>query len=189
MAPRQDDIRDGGDQDGVRARLPTLQGFELRLIFRVSPDQRIVFAEKAVEQMNTYRQRAWWQAEAGGVLLGRHLLETLDLVVDEVTVPQEQDRRTRFSFFRSSRHSDVARARWQSESQTLAYLGLWHTHPETDPNPSSVDRRDWEQAVARDVFDGDRLFFPIVGTHRIRVWSKPRGGRIEELSLEGDADG
>jgi integrative and conjugative element protein (TIGR02256 family) len=165
-----------------------LQGIQLRLVFRVSSDQRIVFTDKAVEQMTAYRQQKWWQGEAGGVLLGRHLLETPDLVVDEVTVPQKEDRRGRLSFFRSKQHGVVARARWVSESETLAYLGLWHTHPESDPTPSSVDRRDWDNAVAGDVFEGDRLFFPIVGTRRIRVWTKRRGSGIEELSSEGDAD-
>jgi len=63
---------------------------------------------------------------------------------------------------------------------------LWHTHPERDPTPSSVDRRDWEKAVASDTFEGDRLFFPIVGIDRIRVWSKARNGPIEELQEVSD---
>jgi len=67
---------------------------------------------------------------------------------------------------------------------TTAYLGLWHTHPETDPTPSGVDRRDWEQAMSQDTFEGDRLFFPIVGTQRIRVWCLNRRGNFRELKEE-----
>jgi integrative and conjugative element protein (TIGR02256 family) len=157
----------------------------MKMVFQVTLRQRLVFTEKAVAQMNAFRQGTWMKAEAGGVLLGRHLLESPDIVVDEVTVPQKLDLRSRFSFFRSKQHGEVALARWLTERQTLAYLGLWHTHPETDPNPSGVDRNDWEQAVAKDSFDGDRLFFPIVGIERIRVWTKSRRSGIRELTLAG----
>lgn len=153
----------------------------MKLVFQVTPMQRLIFVRDAVKQMQAHAQRSWWQAEAGGALLGRHLIDSEDLVVDEVTTPQKQDRRSRFSFFRSRQHGVVARARWAARDSTMAYLGLWHTHPEQDPSPSGVDRRDWENAMAHDVFEGNRLFFSIVGTDRIRVWSKARGGPIEEL--------
>ena len=161
--------------------MPPVPGVSVKLVFQVTPTQRLIIVESAVEQLNAHAQRSWWQAEAGGALLGRHLLDSEDLVVDEVTTPQKQDRRSRFSFFRSKQHGVVARARWAERDSTMAYLGLWHTHPERDPTPSSVDRRDWENALAKDGFEGDRLFFPIVGTDRIRVWSKTRDGPIEEL--------
>jgi integrative and conjugative element protein (TIGR02256 family) len=158
-----------------------MQELNVRLVFVVSSGQRLVFADEAVRQMRAHAQRSRWQAEAGGVLLGRHLLESKDLAVDEVTVPQKEDRRSRFAFFRSKQHSALALARWAASLGTAAYLGLWHTHPERDPSPSNVDRHDWERAVRLDAFEGDRLFFPIVGIDRIRVWAKTRTGPIEEL--------
>ncbi|MBP0633180.1 MULTISPECIES: Mov34/MPN/PAD-1 family protein [unclassified Cupriavidus] len=134
--------------------------------------------------MNAFAQHRCWHREAGGVLLGRFLLDSADVVVDEVTTPQGSDRRSRFGFFRSKKHEALARERWQGQKNTLAYLGLWHTHPEEDPTPSSVDRADWQQAVSRDTFEGDYLFFPIVGTQRIRVWCLSRGGSFRELKEE-----
>lgn len=156
----------------------------MKLIFRVSDSQRLIFTREAVEVLTAHIQKKWWQREAGGVLLGRHLLDSDDVVVDEVTTPQNSDRRTRFSFFRSKKHEELARVRWEEEASTLSYLGLWHTHPEDSPTPSSVDRHDWEQAVAKDTFDGPRLFFPIVGRADIRVWTKGRVGTITELKRE-----
>lgn len=117
-------------------------------------------------------------------MLGRHLLDSADVVVDEVTTPQDSDRRSRFGFFRSKKHEVLAHERWREQRNTTAYLGLWHTHPQEDPIPSSVDRTDWQQAVLQDTFDGDRLFFPIVGTHRIRVWCLSRRGSFRELKEE-----
>lgn len=156
----------------------------MRLVYRVTPRQRLIIVEHAVQQMLAYAQHHWWNCEAGGVLLGRHLLDSRDVVVDEVSTPQKSDRRRRFAFFRSSRHEHIARQRWSEQERTSAYLGLWHTHPEPDPNPSSVDCCDWQQAVSGDTFEGDRLFFPIVGTERIRVWCLSRRGSIRELKQE-----
>lgn len=159
-----------------------LQGEEVRLTFRVSDEQQLIITPPAVAQMLSFAQRRWYQPEAGGVLLGRHLLESNHLVVDEVTVPQRSDRRSRFGFFRSASHNKVAQEKWADSAGTLAYLGLWHTHPERVPNPSQVDCEDWEKAVAHHAFVGDKLFFPIIGTERIRVWAKSRTGPIYELA-------
>ncbi|MBL0492945.1 Mov34/MPN/PAD-1 family protein [Aeromonas veronii] len=156
----------------------------MKLVFRVTSKQRLIITSQAVEQLLAYVQKRCWQREAGGVLLGRHLLDSEDVVVDEVTSPQSSDRRARFSFFRSKKHEHIARERWLEEMNTLAYLGLWHTHPEDSPTPSPVDREDWQQAVANDTFDGERLFFPIVGRKEIRVWTKSRSGGIRELKRE-----
>jgi integrative and conjugative element protein (TIGR02256 family) len=165
--------------------MPTLPYAEgavvVRLVYRITPTQRLIIVEHAVSRMQAFAQRRWWDKEAGGVLMGRHLLDSDDIVVDEVSTPQNTDRRGRCNFFRSYKHEKVAHQRWVNENGTSAYLGLWHTHPEPDPTPSGVDLRDWEKAVANDVFDGNRLFFPIVGTECIRVWTKTRRGPIKEL--------
>lgn len=154
----------------------------MNLVYRVTPTQRLIIVEHALKQMQAFAQHRWWDREAGGVMMGRHLLDSHDVVVDEVSTPQDTDRRSRFNFFRSRKHEQVARQRWLHEHSTSAYLGLWHTHPERDPTPSSVDRHDWENAVANDVYEGSRLFFPIVGTECIRVWTKTRRGAIKELA-------
>jgi integrative and conjugative element protein (TIGR02256 family) len=156
----------------------------VKLVYRVTPRQRLIIVEHALTQMQAFAQRRWYHREAGGVLMGRHLLDSHDVVVDEVSTPQNTDRRSRCNFFRSHKHEQVARQRWLQEHSTSAYLGLWHTHPERDPTPSGVDQTDWQQAVAGDTYEGDRLFFPIVGTNSIRVWTLSRRGAFRELQLE-----
>lgn len=153
----------------------------MRLVFRVNSHCKLIFTDACVAQMTSYRQRHFWSTEAGGILLGRHLDETGDIVVDEVTTPQRGDRRGRMSFFRSRKHHDIALQRWAQEQNTVAYLGLWHTHPEDAPVPSDVDRNDWQRAVREDKFYGDRLFFPIVGIAQVRVWTLSRSGVFVQL--------
>lgn len=151
--------------------------------FTVTEEQRLIITAAAVKRLRAYAQHNPRQAEAGGALLGRLLLGSDDIVIDDITVPQRSDRRTRTSFFRSRRHEEIALDKWRASQGTLAYLGLWHTHPERDPVPSFIDRRDWDKAVARDAFAGERLFFIIVGTERIRVWTKTRNQPIQALAI------
>lgn len=159
----------------------------LNRVYRVTQRQRLIITGEALQKMHAFAQHRCWNREAGGVLLGRHLLDSHDVVVDDVSPPLDGDRRGRYSFFRSAKHEQFARQRWLEQKCTSAYLGLWHTHPETDPTPSSVDRLDWHQAVSRDTFEGDRLFFPIVGTRRIRIWTLSRRGILRELKLQAES--
>lgn len=124
--------------------------------------------------------------EGGGVLMGRLLRDSTNVVVDEVTVPMAGDVRTRFTFERAAAaHQSVLDARWIASNGTCGYLGEWHTHAETDPTPSRVDLRDWRRRLRHDDFDLDHLFFVIVGTRSLRVWEgKRRGDRFIELSVE-----
>lgn len=156
----------------------------MNVVYRFGTDGRLIFTEAAIHQLRQHVQHTDRQPEAGGTLLGRHLLDSPNLVVDEITVPQRKDKRRRFSFFRSKSHNDLAYQRWRETKGTMAYLGLWHTHPEPAPTPSQTDLKDWENASRGDSYEGDRLFFIIVGTKEIKVWSKTRTGQIEELLIE-----
>jgi len=62
--------------------LPALQERFVKLVFHISAEQRLVIAADAVRQLRAHAQRSRHQPEAGGVLLGRHLLDSPDLVVD-----------------------------------------------------------------------------------------------------------
>lgn len=142
-----------------------------------------VVSDAALERLRKYRQTYWRRKEAGGVLLGRHLIDGADVIVDEVTVPQRNDKRSRFSFFRSGDHQDIVLGNWKASRGTQTYLGLWHSHPEPNPTPSSVDLHDWRSACRRDRYFGERLFFIILGTKTFGVWHGTRDGAIRKLDL------
>lgn len=122
--------------------------------------------------------------EAGGVLLGRHILGSDNIVVDFATVPMAGDRRSRTSFFRSRRpHQAAMRAAWDESGGTCHYLGEWHTHPQAVPTPSLVDVFDWRRHLVLDRYMGPSLFFLIVGTETTRVWeARRRSLRIVQLT-------
>lgn len=119
--------------------------------------------------------------EAAGVLLGRHILNTEDIVVDGATRPMPGDWRTRTQFRRARRrHQIEINKAWKRSHGTCTYLGEWHSHPEPYPTPSAVDIRDWQRRLRVDIYT-EPLFFVIVGTHEIRVWEGRRNGQITLL--------
>lgn len=141
------------------------------LLFRRSCGGVVKVVSDALTQMLLFRQEAADSREAGGVLLGRHILGCRDIIIDEVTSPAPADRRRRLSFHRShAYHQQVIDNRWRTSRGTCQYLGEWHTHPEASPTPSPVDFSDWRRRLQVDQFAGDALLFIIVGTVGLGAW-------------------
>ncbi len=143
--------------------------------FRRPDGTVLVIGDEALATMLRFRQTKRLSSEAGGVLLGRHLLDVSHVVVDEVTVPMKRDCRFLTAFRRSrDAHQRVIDERWAASRGTCQYLGEWHTHPEPVPHASFVDMADWRRRLRADVFDGNTLVFLIVGTDAIRAWEGER---------------
>ncbi len=135
---------------------------------------RFRIGREAAATMRRYVQEGPRRPEAGGVLLGRHILGARDIIVDRVTVPSRGDRRRRFRFFRARRrHQEAIDCAWQDSGGTCTYLGEWHTHPEAFPSPSFLDRLEWWRKLLFDSFT-EPIFFIIIGTDETRVWEGRR---------------
>lgn len=142
---------------------------------------RLKVSADALAVMLAHAQHAPTALEAGGVLLGRLIAGTADLVVDAVTPPMPGDRRSRTSFRRAARrHQEAIDRAWHESGETTAWLGEWHTHPEADPTPSGIDWKDWHRKLVEDRFAGPLLFI-IVGTRAVRVWEGRRPRKIRPL--------
>jgi integrative and conjugative element protein (TIGR02256 family) len=138
--------------------------------------------------MRRHAQDAPHKPESGGVLLGRHILDTHDIVVDRVTTPLPDDRQSRTRFFRARRrHQALIDQAWRESDGACTYLGEWHTHPEAVPTPSLIDQLDWRRKLLVDRFSG-MLYFVIVGTAAVRVWEGRRHRtHLCHLQPAGDA--
>lgn len=130
---------------------------------------RLGVSPRAFAHIRKYRQDACPKPEAGGVLLGRRVLDSSDVVVDQVTTPFPSDVRRRHEFIRRERgHQDVVTRAWKESGGTTVYLGEWHTHPESIPQPSRRDTQGWLKKVGE--VPGDGLFFLILGIDSVEVW-------------------
>ena len=141
-----------------------------RLVYSINNARHLIVLEDPLKTIKSFKQLDPAAKEAGGLLIGRHLTGSNHVVVDQVTTPTCCDRRSRHGFHRSFWHNLQAKRAWKHSSQTQGLLGLWHTHPEPRPTPSSVDFNDWKTTLQNGIFLGSTLFFMIVGMEDIRVW-------------------
>ena len=144
------------------------------LMFDRAAAGRLQIGRHALETILRFQQSGDHDREAGGVLLGRYIIDTDDIVIDEVTTPQPGDRRSPHRFFRSRKaHQWLIDRAWSESNGRIAYLGEWHTHPEPHPHPSAVDRIGWTKKALLDRFAGS-IFFLILGTDSMGVWEGKR---------------
>lgn len=88
---------------------------------------RFQIAKEPLSLMRSYIQNTLVKYEAGGVLLGRHINETSDIVVDLVTEPMPSDRCSRLNFFRArTTHQETIDLVWQQSKGTCIYLKHGH---------------------------------------------------------------
>lgn len=134
---------------------------------------------KALARIDKQLQIRERDCEAGGVLLGRIIVERPDFVIDVVTEPTKRDKRTRTNFDRAEQptQSRIFKA-WKAASGERNYLGEWHTHPENDPTPSQIDKNNWRRLARTARFEQDVLFFVIAGLKRKRAWEVGRRGKV-----------
>ncbi len=154
-------------------------------ILKKTDGGKLELSAPALSRMLAYIQDTRRQPEAGGVLIGRYIRNSLDIVIDEVTVPMVGDHRRRFRFWRGrERHQHALDRAWLESGGTSNYLGEWHTHPEDIPVPSNTDIQNWQCRLKQDVFSGDTLFFTIIGIANLRIWE---GSRLNlSFQLIGD---
>lgn len=145
-----------------------------RLTFARPSGGRFQIGPEALAVIRRHLQHESHQPEAGGVLLGRHIAGTSDIIVDRATAPMPGDRQSRHRFIRARRrHQQLIDRAWRESGGTCTYLGEWHSHPERVPVPSAVDRLDWRRKLLVDRFSR-YLFFIIAGTEEVLAWEGHR---------------
>lgn len=133
-----------------------------------------------------FRQLKLNSSESGGALIGRHLATSGTILIDELTIPQKEDVKRRTSFARSKKHSELVREVWEASNGQSTYVGLWHTHPESAPQYSSIDKKDWINSLNKSRYEGNLLFFVIVGQSYIRMWMGDKSTYWKKINLIGE---
>ena len=109
---------------------------------------KILIEPHVINLIHCYCQHKSRSPESGGILLGYRRGDHLHIVA--ATTPQPDDERMRFGFFRRDiHHHKFAVHQWELSGNTMDYIGEWHTHPEPDPTPSSLDMSEWKKICAR----------------------------------------
>ena len=123
-------------------------------------DERVVLDEQVLRHLESHRQTRLWHREAGGQLFAR--FDPGAVLVERITGPRRTDRRSRASY-----HPDrAAEQREIHDMHALGfhYVGDWHTHPETLPLPSAVDRSAMVDMFANSSTQAEGFLLVVVGT-------------------------
>lgn len=127
----------------------------------------MVLAPNVLARFWKYRQQCLLLPESGGILLGRRRGKHLEVLL--ATEPSPHDKGSTYSFLREAKvHAEVARQAWIRGNRQIDYLGEWHTHPQTAPVPSEIDRAEWSRLVLQ-CPDKTTLLMVVVGTEELRV--------------------
>lgn len=149
--------------------------------------KHVLFPVDALQDMYVQAQRRPWSREAGGELYSRSPFDA-GLMISSVTGPHTDDVRRR-AFFNPD-HQRLTRERNTKFGEGQHVVGIWHTHPEARPTPSTMDERTAAQYLS--AFEGDRSRYLLVtlGNKGVPlrmavsvVEAAPAGGfRVFELS-------
>jgi integrative and conjugative element protein (TIGR02256 family) len=136
---------------------------------------------EVIKMLSNWSQRRIFSKEAGGLILGYVDSDTNGLLAEALTLPGYGDKRSRTSFFRSERHQQESEIWNMKTNGRGTQLGLWHTHPEANPAPSTTDLNDCQSVLKNGKFDCNGLLYLIVGTQTIGYWHAQVGRQLTFL--------
>lgn len=133
-------------------------------------NRKIKITNESINKFYRYRQTSFTSSEAGGVILGREDSSTNNLIIDVVTEPYKNDKRSRYSFIRIDKeHINIYNKLNQDNNNIYMYIGEWHTHPEHSPNYSSIDSSNWLR-ICNENETKDYQYHIIAGIKYISIW-------------------
>jgi len=133
------------------------------------PNQKVVdILTPVLEGICKWLQDSDEKPESGGYIVGYQHLKTRNISLESVSHPYALDGKSRVRFdIRDPRHKIFLK---KAERKKSYYMGVWHTHPQTIPVPSSIDWDDWHETLLSDKTASQYVFFVIAGSQEMRVW-------------------
>lgn len=150
-------------------------------VWKLSDNTRGNLSNETISKLIKWKQTGIFSREAGGLILGFIDTETNGLLAETITVPCWGDKRSRYGFYRGIGHQKQANKWHQDTEQHGTIIGLWHTHPEPVPHPSSTDWEDLKNMLKHANYCGNGLVYIIVGIKEIGCWFGYSHGEIENI--------
>lgn len=134
------------------------------------PDGRMLDVLTDVfDEMYKWLQRDNDSPESGGYIVGYQHEETGNVSLEKISYPYTGDysNRVRFTIKDPQHQLFLLKERMRKSY----YMGVWHTHPEDYPIPSSTDWEDWNSSIKKEISGCDYIFFIIAGRKQVRIWA------------------
>ena len=145
-------------------------------------EQRLVFMPAALEAFSHFRQMCG-EPEGGGLLFAQFEFPTVR--ISAVTTPHRTDGRW-MTLFVPNRILQ-RRAIKEHFKKGHHFVGEWHTHPEPNPTPSSLDLGSMRDAFLKSSHELNYFIMVIVGNRadRLALWVSAHDGwdfeRLDEF--------
>lgn len=111
------------------------------MIINIPSNGLLLIRKNVLEKLYGQRQTGM-EPESGGILLGSYRGEHFEIV--DATLPGIQDIRRPREFIRNCNiHQKQATKAWRESNGSVTYIGEWHTHPISSPDPSYIDLHEW----------------------------------------------
>ncbi len=154
--------------------MPNSQGFRMFCVWSklladahlsLPTGQQILFSSEICRKLSSIGENCLQVNESGGILLGK--IFSTHIEICNITEPFPNDIRHRIRFQRQDPKHLSSWKKLQKESDnTIGYIGEWHSHPDGQPSPSSIDNLEWNKII-KEV--GSPLLFLIVGNEGVYV--------------------
>jgi integrative and conjugative element protein (TIGR02256 family) len=122
--------------------------------------QRLTICPAVLKHFRKHQQKGADSLEAGGQLFAR--LSLREVVIELATGPRLTDHRARTLYVPDRLAEQPEIDLWHQKR--LHYVGDWHTHPESKPQPSKNDRDSIQEAFVRSKHSLQGFLLIIVGT-------------------------
>lgn len=133
----------------------------------IIPDasQSLIFEANALQILIDGRQIGEKEKETGGMLLAR--ISESEVRIVEATKAEKRASISRTLFKPSlSRKRKIVQEAFEAG---LHFVGEWHTHPERDPTPSSIDINSMKDSFRRSRHELNRFIMVIVGNRKEKL--------------------
>ena len=133
----------------------------------------INISDKVITNMQLYLQNKPLIKEAGGVLIGYKVRGFDEIIVEDLSLPDEDDGRSVIEFVRKS-ILHILKVKRASLSKSFC-IGNWHTHPCAIPIPSSTDLSTWKEELIECKSSFGFQIYIICGIDGFKVWIGEEG--------------
>lgn len=125
-------------------------------------------SDKVLSILEKYKQKKY-QNESGGIILGL-VHDDNNVYISKISHPNISDKASRFGFERDKKAAQIiVDSEFHASEGRVIYLGEWHTHPEHNPSPSSVDIKMIKQQYVCNKINEDFLILLIQGTETLYI--------------------
>lgn len=127
--------------------------------------QKLFICDEVLQVFADARQMSSGDRETGGILFAE--ISKSEVRIVRATRAEKRASISRVLFRPSLRQKRIAVR--EAFNDGLHYVGEWHTHPERDPSPSSIDEESMEDSFKRSKHELNYFLMIIVGDRKRKL--------------------